>query len=326
MAARLFLALSALACSSAAIGQTTTTQLEAVSGPAEVDKTTQTEDVRFRTERYDRMTVPVRLSGTGPYQFLVDTGANRTAISRQLAAQLKLVPGETAKLHSVVGPSIVQTAAVPSLQLTHRAVKVADAPLLDASDMQADGILGTDALRSQRVMFDFQARTMSIVPSATPDFRSEPGTIVIQGNRRNGRLLLTEAKANGNRLTVVVDTGSQISVGNSALRRKLIGDRPVQDSERVDLISVTGEKIAGDQIFVRQLEIGGVTLRNLAIVFVDAHTFKHLKLDRKPALLLGMNAIRAFKKVSIDFARRRLRVVVPEQSSLDVRMASAGAN
>jgi len=36
-----------------------------------------------------------------------------------------------------------------------------------------------------------------------------------------------------------------------------------------------------------------------------------------------MNAIRAFKKVSIDFASRKFRVVLPESSSLDIRMAAA---
>ena len=59
---------------------------------------------------------------------------------------------------------------------------------------------------------------MSIVPSATPDFRAEPGTIVVQGTRQNGRLIVTEATANGQRVTVVVDTGSQVTIGNEALR------------------------------------------------------------------------------------------------------------
>ena len=36
-----------------------------------------------------------------------------------------------------------------------------------------------------------------------------------------------------------------------------------------------------------------------------------------------MNAIRAFKKVSIDFASRKFRVVLPESSRIDVRLASA---
>jgi hypothetical protein len=64
-------------------------------------------------------------------------------------------------------------------------------------------------------------------------------------------------------------------------------------------------------------------MTNLAIVFAPAHTFKQLKLENRPAMLLGMNAIRAFKKVSIDFANRKFRVVLPEESQLDVRLASA---
>ncbi len=91
----------------------------------------------------------------------------------------------------------------------------------------------------------------------------------------------------------------------------------------MELESVTGQKISGDYMFVRELSIGGVSLSNLAVVFADAHTFKQLKLDGKPALLLGMNAIRAFKRVSIDFANRKFRVVLPEHSELDTQVASA---
>ncbi|MEO5972189.1 MAG: hypothetical protein ABIP91_02350, partial [Sphingomicrobium sp.] len=58
-------------------------------------------------------------------------------------------------------------------------------------------------------------------------------------------------------------------------------------------------------------------LENLAIVFADAHTFRKLGLDKRPALLLGMNAMRAFDKVSIDFANKKLRVTLPEHGSLN---------
>ncbi len=85
--------------------------------------------------------------------------------------------------------------------------------------MGADGIVGVDLLRSQRVQFDFEKQTMSIVPSEAPDFAKEPGTIVVRAKRKNGRLVVTDATANGERLTVVLDTGSQVSIGNEALRR-----------------------------------------------------------------------------------------------------------
>ena len=303
--------------------QPVTTKLDAVAGIPKVDDTTQTQDVRFKNQADDRMTVQVKLSGVGPFEFLVDTGADRTAISSQLAARLGLSKGDNANVHTIAGISNVSTATVPDLELTRKPQKIVDAPVLDREAMGADGILGVDSLRSQRVEFDFPAQTLSIVPSATRDFHDEPGTIVVQAARRNGRLVVTDAVANGRPLTVVIDTGAQLSIGNEALRQQLVGHNLVDPAQKIQLESVTGDMIDGDYMFVRELEIAGLTLKNLAIVFADAHTFKELKLDRKPSLLLGMNAIRAFKKVSIDFASRKFRVVLPESSQLDVRLASA---
>jgi predicted aspartyl protease len=318
------LALVMLMGSAPAFAQPQLTKLDAVAGIPKVDETTQTEDVRFKTERDDRMTVPVTLSGLGPFRFLVDTGADHTAISREIAGRLGLVDRQSASLHTISGASVVSTTDVPNLQLTRNPVNVKDSPVLNRADMGADGILGVDSLRSQRVEFDFGTQTLSIVPSAVRQSGSnEPGTIVVQAARKHGRLVVTDAAANGHRLTVVIDTGAELSIGNEALRRDLVGRGLLDPSKKVELMSVTGGKISGDYMFVRELSIGGVTIQNLAIVFADAHTFRKLGLDRRPALLLGMNAIRAFKKVSIDFASRKFRVVLPESSKAEVRFASS---
>ncbi|HEX3423564.1 MAG TPA: retroviral-like aspartic protease family protein [Sphingomicrobium sp.] len=317
------MAILALASPAILDAQPATTKLDAVAGiPAQDDKT-QTEDIRFKNQPDDRMTVQVRLAGSGPFQFLVDTGADRTAISRDLASKLGLAKGEQAAIHTIAGVSTVSTATITDLELTKKPVTVRDAPVLDSGNMGADGILGVDSLRSQRVLFDFGTKTLSIVPSAVPDFREEPGTIVVQAERKNGRLVVTDATANGRELTVVIDTGAQLSIGNEELRRQLLGPNLVDPYQQVQLESVTGAVISGDYMYVRELQIGGLTLKNLAIVFAQSLAFKELRLDHKPALLLGMNAIRAFKKVSIDFASRKFRVVLPESSQLDVRLAAA---
>jgi predicted aspartyl protease len=323
MTRQTFVALAMLVSAAPVFAQPVMTKFDAVSGIPTLDETTQREEVRFETGRDDRMTVPVRLSGVGPFRFLVDTGADRTAISRQLAGRLGLVRGETAALHTVTGVSRVTTADVPALELTRKPVKVRDAPLLDSANMGADGILGVDSLRSKRVEFNFETETLSIVPSAVTERHDDPEAIVIQAARKNGRLVVTDARANGHRLTVVIDTGAELSIGNEALREELVGRGLFDPSKKVELQSVTGAMITGDYMFVSRLEIGGVVMKNLAIVFADAHTFGKLGLANRPALLLGMNAIRAFKKVSIDFASRKFRVVLPESSMRNVRLASA---
>ena len=323
MIGRLMILVGGFAVSGAAIAQTSTTKFDAVSGVPEIDKTTQTQDVNFKRDNEDRMVVPVTLSGAGPYYFLVDTGADRTAVSRELVDKLKLQTGDGAELHTITGVSQVRTARVGEVELAQRPQRSIDAAVLEGAYMGADGIVGVDLLRSERVQFDFEKQTMSIVPSATPDFRSEPGTIVIEARRKNGRLIVTDAVANDQNVIVILDTGSDLCLGNEALRRKLLGKNIADGDHLVELESVTGARISGDYTVVRNLTIAGVELSNLAIVFADAHTFQQLGLDKKPALLLGMNALRAFKKVSIDFANKKFRVVLPEHSAVETRLASA---
>ena len=290
---------------------------EVVSEPAPIDSTTQTDDVAFKVDMHERLTVPVLISGWGPYRFLVDTGADRTAISRELANRLQLVGRLSARVHSVTGADMVATARVPLLELSKNRVELIDAPMLERRHMGADGILGVDSLRSQRVMFDFKANSLSIVPSAKNSLPIERGAIVVTAKARKGHLILTQAKANNRRINVVIDTGAEISIGNEALR-KLLGIQIKTGAATVPLLSVMGDTLPGYYGLINELDIGGATLRDLSLVFADAHTFRKLELEDKPTLLLGMNAIKAFDKVSIDFAHKKLRVVLPQGSAVEV--------
>lgn len=319
---RTTLGLLLLAFTAPAMAQPEPGQFEVAEQADQVDDESQATDVAFKDDRHLRMTVPVRLSGTGPYRFLIDTGADRTAISFALARKLRLVAGAQTNLHSVTGVSEVGTARVPMLDLRAKQMNDIEAALLEASNMGADGILGLDALRSQRILFDFKAHTLTVVPSAERVLEEE-GTIVVTARRRNGRLILTHARAENMRVAVVVDTGSEVTIGNQALRRKLAKARGLRRSGPIELLSVTGEKLQGEYMFVKRLEFGGVVLVNLAVVFADSHAFRQLDLENKPALLLGMNALRSFEKISIDFARKKLRIVLPEKSSLDQAMMAS---
>lgn len=303
--------------------QPISTQFEATSHPGPADDTEQAFDLGFKNDESWRMTVPVRLSGTGPYDFLVDTGSDRTSISRDLARKLRLTPGEDTRLHSVTGSSDVSTAVIPLLEIRAKQVRDIDAPLLQSKHMGADGILGLDSLQSQRILFDFKAHTLTIVPSSEPSVITDRDTIVVRARRKNGRLVLTQAKANNKRLTVVIDTGSEISIGNQALKRHLLRRGLVGRSGPTELLSVTGDRLKGEYAIIDALEIGGVRLEGLVVVIADSHAFRHLGMARRPALLLGMNALRGFDKVSIDFARKKLRLVLPQISAVDSALMAA---
>lgn len=272
----------------------------------------QTHDLRMARDANERMTVAVRVRDSGPYQFLVDTGAERTVISRELAERLGLPAGSRTRMQSVAGPSMVSTVDIAALDIATRRLSVAGAPTLESAHIGADGLLGVDSLAASRVMIDFKRGVMGVTPSKAPDFVAESGTIVVEARRRHGRLMFTRAVADGANAVVVVDTGSEITIGNPALRRRLLGKHEL--GQAVEIETVAGEKIVGELYTVGVLDLDGVLLKRMMIAFTDSPVFAQLDLADRPALLLGMNALRGFDKVSIDFATRRVRFLLPDDS------------
>ena len=285
-------------------------------GPVAEDAPTG-DEVAIGQDVGDRMTVAVHVSGKGPYRFLVDTGSERTVISRQLARHLNLDSGQMARLHSVVGATSVDTVYIPRLTVSSNTISVVDAPALEASNIGADGMLGIDSLHSQRVMFDFKAKTMSITQANVPLEKVDGDTIVVRARSRKGRLIFTDAEVEGRKVTVIVDTGSQVTIGNLALQRSLTGRRMRQIPHPVTIESVTGEKMTAWVGIVSELKLDGLNLSELSVAFTDAHIFKKLGLENRPALLLGMNAMRAFDRISIEFAAKKVRFVLPGTSRRD---------
>ncbi|MEO6247349.1 MAG: aspartyl protease family protein [Sphingomicrobium sp.] len=281
----------------------------------------QTRDVQVGRDANDRMTVAVRVGETGPYRFLVDTGAERTVISRQLASLLRLAPGAPARMQSVAGASNVTTADIPTLDVSTRRVSISGAPVLDEVHIGADGVLGVDSLASTRVMFDFKHGVMGISSSLRDDGPDDPTTIVVEARRRHGRLMFTRALVDGITTSVVIDTGSEVTLGNAALRKRLLGRRPLGTMTQLE--TVAGERIMVELATVNALDLDGVILKGMLIAFADASVFRRLELDQRPAMLLGMNALRGFDKVSIDFATRRVKFGLPDSSASDgPRLAS----
>lgn len=277
---------------------------------------TKTDEVAIKRDDGDRMTVAVSVGGKGPYRFLVDTGAERTVISRELAARLNLDAGETTVLHSVMGPNQVATVFIPDLQVSTNRVSVVDAPALDASNIGADGMLGIDSLHAQRVTFDFKAKTMAVTSSSAPQVREDGDVIVVRAKSRKGRLIFTDAVVDGVKVNVIVDTGSQVTIGNPALEAALGKRRRLPLTQTITVESVTGETMGAHVAMLDRVEVGGLNIEGLAVAFADAHIFRQLKLADKPTILLGMNAMRAFDRITIDFAARKVRFQLPGTSML----------
>jgi hypothetical protein len=248
-----------------------------------------------------RLTIPVMVDGQGPFPFVIDTGADRTVISKTLAATLKLPSGPDVELHSSGGVDQVSTAAIASLGVGKRTVSDVDAPMLDAVDLDAQGMLGIDSLRDQHVVMDFRTGQMTSSPSRAEPY--DPNTIVVHGKSRFGQLILVDAQVRGIRVYVILDSGAEVTVGNDVLR-ELLTHGDVEHGQPTQVISVTGRRTPGEFQEVEEAHIGGLTIRNMPLTFAELHTFARFGLTDKPAMLLGMDVLRMCRRVSVDFKRR----------------------
>lgn len=260
-----------------------------------------------------RMTVPVTVNGQGPFQFVIDTGADRTVISKELAEQLALPKSGTAKLHAMGGSAQVNMVKIDRIQVSNKITRKVKAAALPRKYIGADGLIGIDSLKGQRIVMDFQAGTMTLQASDTPEDDLPDGVdvIVVTARTRLGQLVLADADANGQKVWVIVDTGAQNSVGNNRLRRLMVERNPSTMVKPIQMIDVLGKSTPADYTVVSRLRIGGVMLGNAALAFADAHPFKLFELEKKPSMLLGMESLRAFQRVSVDFASRKIKFLMP---------------
>ena len=286
------------------------------------------ETLGYTSDETQRMTLSVDVEGRGPYPFIVDTGAERTVVARELVELLSLTPRGDVVLATVANTRRVPSVQIDSMRVGRRTINDIHAPALEGANLGAMGMLGVDSLQSQRVVFDFERRELTLSQSHRDEDRWPTDTIVITGRSRMGRLILTDAMVDGQRVRVIIDTGSQQTVGNMELRRRLAARGRLGRIGTMELLGVTGDRVEADYSVTRRLRLGGIHINDMPIAFADFHLFKYLGLEERPAILLGMDALRLFNRVSIDFANRRVRLLPGDSSQnrgLPVRMAAAAS-
>lgn len=254
-----------------------------------------------------RLTIPVTINGAGPYHFVVDTGANRTVISRELAARLRLSAGPHIPMDDALGKVDMETVFLDHLQVGSREIRGIDAPILPAASLGADGMLGIDSLHNQHVVMEFDEKRFLIGESAEDADAFDLNTTVVRGRRRFGQLVLVDAESQAVPIFVILDSGAQNTIGNEALRRLMTFGPPLSGHLPIDiLISVTGRHARAELDRMPEIQFSGIKMQNVPIAYADLHTFTQFGLDDRPALLLGMDVLHIFRRVGIDFRRREV--------------------
>ena len=274
--------------------------------PAVIDDTLAIggDDINARKVR-TRMTVEVLINARGPYRFIVDSGADSSVVGRRIAREQQLPAGSPAILNGITASARVERVLVDELTLGPSTIRNLELPALEERDLGGQGMIGIDALAQQRLMMDFEKRVIKVEDATRPAQRMD-GEFILVARRRRGQLILTQVRAANLPVEAVVDTGSEITIGNLALRDKLIrGNR--DKFVTVEVTGVTGVTIPLQVARIGELRLGSVTLRNVPMAFADVPPFAVFGLSKEPSLLLGTDLLETFRRVSLDFKARKVR-------------------
>ena len=260
--------------------------------------------------RFDHLTAPVTLNGSGPYPFIVDTGASISCVSHDLVQSLGLPIRPGRRVHTIVGAKLQPMAVVDELRIGVRRQRRMSALALKLVQPGIGGVLAVDWLRGQRVTLDFAESRLAFEPSRAE--RSAPGVVVVPARRRHGQLTIVDADLGTRRISAMIDSGSQLSLCNSALLA-LLDRRATRPPERrrIEMVTIIGEPFSGELVMLPFLRLGGLQMGDVPVVRSDSHVFEIWDLADKPTVLLGMDLLRQFRAVSLDFGRSQVRFDLP---------------
>jgi hypothetical protein len=268
-----------------------------------------------RRDRIGRIWAPVYINGQGPFRLVLDSGANHSGITEQVAQALGL-PQDTSQqvmLRGVTGSLAVPTVRVESFSVGDLQSGAERLPIVTDALGGAEGILGTDGMQNRRICIDFRHDLISI--SRSRGEHAQEGYRVVPFETMRGNLLVVAATVGGIPTKAIIDTGGQVTIANLALRQALQRRRSQWVGQPTHIEGVTTQIQDADAYNTPPLRISGVDadhsfleFRFHNVNFGDMRIFAHWHLNDEPAMLIGMDALGLLDVLIIDYRRHELQI------------------
>ena len=273
-----------------------------------------------RRDSLGRVVAPVTVNGQGPFRFIVDTGANRSALSNELAAHLGLVPSGTDNVHSVHGVSVAPIVNVNQIQYGDVSLNAEAVPMLSGGVLAGEqGLLGVDGMSGRRLRMDFERNCIEIVRS--DQARRLRGWSTIRGDMRFGHLVVVRGSVNGIRVHLLLDTGSDSSLANVALRDAMNARLRRRNHAEQTIAYTAGQTVVLENaIAIPRMMMGELEVRNVTAYVGDFHIFQIWNLTQEPTLLLGMDVLSQARGLAIDYGRGTVHLRIRDRLRLETRL------
>jgi predicted aspartyl protease len=256
-------------------------------------------------DKIGRIWAPVWINGKGPFRLVLDTGANHSGVTLEVAKLLGLSLDQSPPvlLRGVTGIATVPTIRVDSFTVGDLTLSPAILPIMIDAMGGAEGVLATDEFKDKRILIDFRHDRIDIRRSRNE--RTPADFVTIPLERSEEGLLMFHAQVGNMRALAIIDTGAQRTIGNLALRDALV--RRHSQGSSVQIFDVTAEAQAGESFPSPPINLGSIEILGARITYGEMHIFGHWHLTKEPAVLIGMDVLGLLDTFIIDYRRHELQ-------------------
>ena len=236
--------------------------------------------VRFRLLHDYLIIVPVWLNGSGPYDFLLDTGTNSTMIDSELAERVDLHPIDRTILVSVTSEQPVVRGTIQSLSLGEKTVErievlSSDVSQLRTLDPKVRGVLGQNFLSRFNFLLDYKKRLVEFEDGGSLKVKLKGNHVPVELDE--GRLMLNAYAALNREVParLVLDSGTRVHVifGDAIRKLELVGE--TEQAETSNSALINGKRLPTSQL--KSLKIGDEIFHELQTILVFENAGSQLR-------------------------------------------------
>tara|TARA_R110001606_G_scaffold281844_2_gene430480 strand:- start:3714 stop:4688 length:975 start_codon:yes stop_codon:yes gene_type:complete len=257
------------------------------------------EPINFQRAPSGHLIAEVEIGASGPYVFLLDTGASNTAIAQPVAEALGFHSvwenyGDVQSLTTLFSAERFVLEDLRFADLAPVSLNSVVIPVDRSQPHPVAGLLGADALPSTRYMLDFAAATLTLdsdAPEHADGWVNPQSLLLGQADLRRGM----------RGVRVLIDSGSARTLVNEQLLNQV--------HNRAGGVTYSINGIEGrlpdttvaeaEAVVLRNLQLGGLCLNSVVALQADLDIFEALDWGRMPAMVVGMDVLQ-FATVTVD--------------------------
>jgi predicted aspartyl protease len=252
------------------------------------------------------VTVPAFVNGKGPFPFVLDTGADGSAVYAWFAKANGLPKSTSRQLSGATGSVPMTGSRVSELRIDGHAISNVDADTIPDRPDRATiaGVAGVDVMMGRLAVIDFGCGTFALGPIRNPGkIAGADAQLVNAGSIPDGKQLTLPVTVNGVAGVAMLDSGSRASIVSTAFARAAGVDfqsfrhsQPTRGAVGSAVTAIVGS--------IGTVCFAGVTRKNVVARVADLPALKGTGVAGNRAMILGLELMEG-TRLTIDYSARR---------------------